>query len=50
MTAKQITIQQALQHIKLAHLFNKMGLRDLAIELLDEASILIALANAEIAL
>jgi hypothetical protein len=50
MSAKQITIRQAVEHIKLARAVNRMGMRDWALDLLDEAAILIALANAEVTL
>lgn len=46
LTPRQITINQAQEHIALARQFDKMGLRDLGLEMLEEARIMIALAQA----
>jgi hypothetical protein len=47
--AKQITLRQAAEHIKLARAVDKMGMRDWALDLLEEARLLIALADVEVA-
>jgi hypothetical protein len=49
-SAKQITLNQAKQHILLARAVNKMGMNDWALELLEEARILLALAELEVVL
>jgi hypothetical protein len=46
LTPCQITLNQAHEHIALARQFDKMGLRELGLEMLEEARMMIALAQA----